>query len=174
MCVCFGRVSLHCFNSCTPGIIYGPISSRCMGVASRWNYNGECMIKIFLGGGGRNPLPYEQLSPFPAPCSKMFLERSLNDPHPTTLLQASFTATLLPIHHPFSPHKNVYHTLRCSAFHGVYNMSEGSVMFLYPSRNDGGPRRNSTLYTRVIRVPCARFNFFFWEGVVRVGGQGWG
>ena len=26
---------LHCFNSCNPGIIYGPISSRCMGVASR-------------------------------------------------------------------------------------------------------------------------------------------
>ena len=50
---CFGRVSLHCFNSCTPGIIYGPISSRCMRVASRWDYNGECMIKIFRGGGGQ-------------------------------------------------------------------------------------------------------------------------
>ena len=32
---------LHCFNSCTPGIISGPISSRCVGLASRWNYNGE-------------------------------------------------------------------------------------------------------------------------------------
>ena len=33
---------LHCFNCCTPGIIiYGPISSRCMGIAPRWNYNGE-------------------------------------------------------------------------------------------------------------------------------------
>ena len=26
---------LHYFNSCTPGIIYGPISSRCTGVALR-------------------------------------------------------------------------------------------------------------------------------------------
>ena len=30
-----------------------------------------------------------------------------------------------------------------------------SVIFLYPSRNDGGPHRNCTLYTRVIRVPSA-------------------
>ena len=51
MCVCFGRVSLHCFTSCTPGIIYGLISSHCMGVASRWSYNGDCMIKIFQGAG---------------------------------------------------------------------------------------------------------------------------
>ena len=48
---CFGRVSLHCINSCTPGIIYGPISNGCMGFASRWNYNGECMIKIFPRAG---------------------------------------------------------------------------------------------------------------------------
>ena len=32
---------LQCFNSCTPGIIFGSIFSRGMGVASRWNYNGE-------------------------------------------------------------------------------------------------------------------------------------
>ena len=51
----FWSVSLHCFNSCTPGIIYGPISSRCMGVASRWNYNGDSMIKIFLGAGVVTP-----------------------------------------------------------------------------------------------------------------------
>ena len=61
----------------------------------------------------------------------------------------------LPIHHPFSPHKNIDHTLRCSAFYGVYNMSVVSVMFLCPSRNDGGLHRNCTLYTRVIRVPSA-------------------
>ena len=42
-----------------------------------------------------------------------------------------------------------------SAFYGVYMMSVVSVMFLYPSRNDGGPSRNCTLYTRVIRVPSA-------------------
>ena len=41
VCFCFGWVSLHCFNSWTPGIIYGPISSRCMGVVSRRNYSGE-------------------------------------------------------------------------------------------------------------------------------------
>ena len=34
-------------------------------------------------------------------------------------------------------------------------MSAVSVMFLYPSRNDGGPQRKCTLYTRVIRVPSA-------------------
>ena len=39
----------------------------------------------------------------------MFLERSLNDP--TTPLQASFTATPHPIHHPFPPPKNFDHTL---------------------------------------------------------------
>ena len=50
---------------------------------------------------------------------------------------------------------NVDHTLRCSAFYGLYNMSVVSVMFLYLSRNDSGPHRNCTLYTRVIRVPSA-------------------
>ena len=44
----------------------------------------------------------------------------------------------------------------CSAFYGVYMMSVVvSVMFLYPSRNDGGPHRNCNLYKRVIRVPRA-------------------
>ena len=126
MCVCFGRISLCCFTSCTPGIIYGPISSHCMGVASRWNYNGDCVIKIFQGAGVVTPSkpPSEQLSPLPT--------------------FTSFTATPLPIHHSFSPHKNVDHTLRCSGFYGVYNMSVVSVMFLYPSRNDGGPHRNCT------------------------------
>ena len=105
MCVCFGRGSLHCFTSCTPGIINGPISCRCMGVASRWNYNGDCMIKIFLGAGVVTPSkpPSEQFSSLPA--------------------FTSFTAAPLLIHHPFSPHKNVDHTLGCSAFYGVYNGS---------------------------------------------------
>ena len=40
VCLFWSNV-LHCFNSCIPGIIYSPISCRCMGVASRWNYNGE-------------------------------------------------------------------------------------------------------------------------------------
>ena len=161
MCVCFGRVSLHCFNSCTPGIIYGPISSRCMGVASRWNYNGDCMIKIFWGLAGvvtpsKPPPHYEQLSPLPTPCFKTFLERSLNDPPTTHHATSSIFHCYTPLHPPpLLSHKNVDHTLRCSAFHGVYNMSVVSVMFLYPSRNDGGQYRNCTLYTRVIRVPSA-------------------
>ena len=132
-----------------------------MGVASRWNFNGECMIKIFRGSRGgdtfETPFPYEQLLPLPTPCFKMFWKDLLMTP--TTPLQASFTATPFPIHHPFfplpPPHKSVDHTLRCSAFYGVYNMSVVSVMFLYPSRNDGGPHRNCTLYTRVIHVPSA-------------------
>ena len=45
----------------------------------------------------------------------------------------------------------------CSAFYNIYMMlvAHVSVIFLYPSRNDGGPNRNCTLYTRVIRVPSA-------------------
>ena len=60
------------------------------------------MIKIFWGEEARvvtpsKPLPpYEQRLPFPTPCSKMFLERSFNDPHPSTPLQAPFTASPLP------------------------------------------------------------------------------
>ena len=58
------------------------ILERINNVAFAW-----CMIKIFLGGQGwwhlQNPIPpYEQLLPLPTPCFKMFLERSLNDPHP--------------------------------------------------------------------------------------------
>ena len=45
--------------------LYGPVSSHCMGVASRWNYNGDCMIKIFQGARVATPSkpPSEQLSP---------------------------------------------------------------------------------------------------------------
>ena len=45
-------------------------------------------------------------------------------------------------------HRNGIIMVSCSAFYGVV-----SVMFLYPSRHDGGPHRNCTLYKRVIRVP---------------------
>ena len=160
MCVCFGRVSLHCFNSCTPGIIYGPISSRCMRVASRWNYNGECMIKIFQGGRGDTPSnpppPTNNFRLYPPPVLRCFWKDLLMTPTPITPLQASFTATPSPSTTPSPGHKNVDHTLRCSAFCGVYNIrSVVSVMFLYPSRNDGGPHRNCTLYTRVICVLSA-------------------
>ena len=50
------------------------------------NCEAKCMIKIFWGAGvvtpSKPPPPYEQLLPLPTPCFKMFLERSLNDPHP--------------------------------------------------------------------------------------------
>ena len=49
-------------------------------------FRAKCMIKIFRGGRGSDtfkpPPPYEQLLPLPTPCFKMFLEGSLNDPHP--------------------------------------------------------------------------------------------
>ena len=52
-------------------------------------------------------------------------------------------------------HRDEIIMVSCSAFHGVYMISVVFVMFLYPSRNDGGPHRNCTLYKRVIRVPSA-------------------
>ena len=72
------------------------------------------MIKIFRGGGRggdtfKTPSPYEQLLPLPTPCFKMFLERSLNDPHPHYHTSSIFHCYPLPIHHPF-PRKNFDHT----------------------------------------------------------------
>ena len=66
-----------------------------------------CMIKIFRGGRGgdtfKTPSPYEQLLPLPTPCFKMFLERSVNDPHPTSSIFHCYPPH--PIHHPFPPLK---------------------------------------------------------------------
>ena len=57
-----------------------------------------------------NPPPPWQLFPLPTPCFKMLMERSLNDPRPPPPhFKHQFTATPLPIHHPFSP-KNFDHT----------------------------------------------------------------
>ena len=64
----------------------------------------------------------------------------------------SFTANPSSSTTPSPPIKNVDHTLRCSAFYGVYNMSVVSVMFLYLSRNDGGTHRN--LYFIHKSDPC--------------------
>ena len=47
-------------------------------------------------------------------------------------------------------HRDGIIMVSCSPFYGVYMMSLVSVMFLCPSRNDGVPHRNCTLYTRVI------------------------
>ena len=75
---------------------------------------GWCMIKIFWGAGvvtpSKPPHPYEQLLPLPTPYFKMFLERSLNDPHPQNQTSSTFHCYPLPIHHPFPP-KNFDHTL---------------------------------------------------------------
>ena len=90
----FWSGSLHCFYSCTPGIIHGPISSRCMGVALGWNYNGECMIKIFWrGGGGRSGDTFEK--PLP-PMNNFRL-------YPPSVLRC-FWKDLLMTLHPLPPH----------------------------------------------------------------------
>ena len=69
------------------------------------------MIKIFQGGRGgdtfETPSPYEQLLPLPTPVLRCFWKDPLMTP--TTPLQAPFTATPLPIHHPFPPN-NFDHT----------------------------------------------------------------
>ena len=45
----------------------------------------SCVRLKFWGAGvvttSKPPSPYEQLFPLPTPCIKMFLERSLNEPH---------------------------------------------------------------------------------------------
>ena len=84
-------------------------ASKVVNLTGYW----PCVRLKFSGWAGvvtpSNPSPYKQLLPLPSPCFKMFLEGSLNDPHPTTPLQASFTATPLPIHH-LPPPKNFDHT----------------------------------------------------------------
>ena len=51
-------------------------------------------------------------------------------PHPTTPLQASFTVTPLPIHHPFPSHKNFDHTLfSTDASHHQYGGGASSVQW---------------------------------------------
>ena len=124
--------------------------------------------KNFPGGRGgysfEIPSPLRTTFAFTHPCFCFWKDLSLNSPPQPDFMHLLLLPLLLPllpppfpllIHHPFSPppHKYVDHTLRCSAFYGVYNMSVVSVMFLYPSRNDGGRHRNSTLCTRVIHVP---------------------
>ena len=70
------------------------------------------MIKIFWGAGVVTPSnpPTNTFCLYPPPVLRYFLKDPLMTPPPTTPLQASFTATPLPIHHPFPP-KNFDHTL---------------------------------------------------------------
>ena len=66
--------------------------------------NNSFLNCITGGDTFKTPSPLRTTFALPAPCFKMFLERFLNDPPPPTIpLQASFTATPLPIHHPFPP-----------------------------------------------------------------------
>ena len=48
-------------------------------------------------------------------------------------------------------HRDGIIMVNCSAFYGVYMTTVVYVIFLYPSKNCGGPHRNCSL-TRVIRV----------------------
>ena len=58
--------------------------------------------------------------------------------------QASFYMVQFPVV-AWELHRDGIIMVSCSAFYGVYMMSVVFVMFLYPSRNDGGPHRNCTL-----------------------------
>ena len=69
------------------------------------------MIIIFWGGGQGGdtfkPLPpMTNFYLYPPPVFRCFWRDPLMTPTPTTPLQASFTATPLPIHHPFPPPRN--------------------------------------------------------------------
>ena len=92
------------------------------GVASRWNYNGECMTKIFGGGAGvvtpsKPPPPMNNFRLYPPPVLRCFW-KDLSMTLPPHFKHLS----LLPPPHPppLLPHKNVDHILRCGAFYGVY------------------------------------------------------
>ena len=68
------------------------------------------MIKIFQGEAGvvtpsKPPPPKNNFCLYPAPVLRCFWKDLLMTPTPTTPLQASFTATPLPIHHHFPPLK---------------------------------------------------------------------
>ena len=67
------------------------------------------MIKIFRGGRGgdtfKTPSPYEQLLPLSTSCFKMFLERSLNDPHPHHPTSSTFHCYPPPHPPPLPPLK---------------------------------------------------------------------
>ena len=73
---------------------------------------GKCMIQIFRGAGlvtpSKPPPPTNNFCLHPPPAVKMFLERSLNDPHHSTL--SIFHCYPLPIHTPFPLKILIIHT----------------------------------------------------------------
>ena len=108
-------------RSCLTFVLFSVILHS-IALLTSWKVN-MCMIKIFLGGGGRSgdtfktPSPYEQLLPLPTPCFKMFLERSLNDPPPPhfknpSLLPPSPSTTPPPLK-ILIIHYVIYATMNC-------------------------------------------------------------
>ena len=99
-----------------------------MGVVSRWNYNGDCMTKIFQGAGVVTPSkpPSEQLSSLPA--------------------FTSFTATP-PIHHPFSPHNCINSCTGMQATHKAWSRTCNVFLSSFLLRSN-----RITLQTPVYRV----------------------
>ena len=57
---------------------------------------------------------------------------------------------------PWGLHRDGIIMVSCGSFYGVYMTTIVSAIFLYPSKNDGGHRRNCSL-TRVIRVQSTFF-----------------
>ena len=76
----------------------------------------RCMIKIFRGDGAgvvtpsKPPPPTNNFCLYPPPVLRCFWKDLLMTPTPTTPLEASFTVTPLPIHHPSPPPKTFDHT----------------------------------------------------------------
>ena len=87
------------------------------------------MIKIFRGAGvvtpSKPPPPMNNFCLYPPPVLKMFLERSLNDPHPHHPTSSIFHCYPHPIHHPFPP-------LKISIIHIA--VSEADLLSVYTAR----------------------------------------
>ena len=93
------------------------------------------MIKIFCGGRGGDtfkppPPPTNNFCLYPSPILRYFWKDPVTtSPTSTTPLQASFTATPLPIHHPFLPSKNFDRTQGVSA-HNLKSVLQEFFCFL--------------------------------------------
>ena len=90
-----------------------------------------------MGGRGgdtfKPPSPYEQLLPLPTPCFEMFLERSLNDPHPHHPTSSIFHCYPLHIHHP-SPPKKILIIHHISSSSGQLIPIRFNKLFLNPQK----------------------------------------
>ena len=113
---------LYCTIKCQfnrlDSVFYESYPSSCLRMyCAISSFSDKCMIKIFwVGGRGgdtfKTPsLPMNNSLPLPTPYFKMFLKRSLNDPHPPPPHFKHLS--LLPPPHPptLPPPKNFDHTL---------------------------------------------------------------